>query len=262
MQGAHEAGALAPLAQGSIGSVPPLSLQRDDSMAELPSAVFCPLPMPPPVSVSRSGTPALELMNYGPTPVLPSPAPTPGNPPIPAGRFPRAPALRVEVSLANLRHGPLALPEKTPVASPAPTPTMWPGSGNNGNRFPVAEDVSAPVATELLAPMVTCVGEWTTALFCFDRHAEPVQASATDVGHSAAARQRPSTGQRVRPVGHAAGVGHAVDDDDDDDDGSLLSLTHEPSAGHRMGRLVGQGLGVPHSPTEEAHEPSLQITRA
>ena len=144
MQGAHEAGALAPLAQGSIGSVPPPSLQRDDSMAELPSAVFCPLPMPPPISVSRSGTPALELMNYGPTPVLPSPAPTPGNPPIPAGRFPRAPALRVEVSLANLRHGPLALPEKTPVASPAPTPTMWPGSGNNGNRFPVAEDVSAP----------------------------------------------------------------------------------------------------------------------
>jgi hypothetical protein len=103
----------------------------------------------------------------------------------------------------------------------------------------------------------------TVLEFCFDRHAEPVQASATDVGHSAAARrQRPSTGQRVRPAGHAAGVGHAVDDDDDDDDGSLLSLTHEPSAGHRMGRLVGQGLGVPHSPTEEAHEPSLQITRA
>ena len=134
MEGAHEA---------AVGSVAPPSLQRDDSMAELPSAVFCPLPMPPPISVSRSGTPAPELMNFGPTPVLPSPAPTPGNPPIPAGRFPRAPALRVEVSLANLRHGPLSLPEKTPVASPAPTPTMWPGNGSNSNRFPVAEDWSA-----------------------------------------------------------------------------------------------------------------------
>ena len=135
----------------------PYTLERNLSL----NATF--VPLPPPILVgSRSGTPAPDSGNYRVTPVMPSPAATPGVPPIPKGRFARAPALRVHAAAptSTLRHGPLALPDKTPVASPAPTPTLWPGQ--MVSQTAMTSEEGALVQVALADRKLAALEEWRT----------------------------------------------------------------------------------------------------